>query len=415
MSTIEFCRRQTIEAENARGGDPRGNQPGRTPTPVVSDSSKANVIANVQALRALAAFLVVFVHLDSLAVRAGIPSGAFVFGNVGVDLFFVLSGLIMVFTTERRDISACAFFRNRVARVVPFYWVITSVVFVIALVAPNVMQSTRADLTDLALSMLFVPFMKDNGLMQPLVFVGWTLNYEMMFYALFAAGMLTGRRLLGLAITGLILLVAVAYGAIIRPVSPLAQFYTAPLAAEFAFGMVLTRIVPLLPSTRMLTVLSFITAAAALVLLVVGPLLWEDTDRLFVAGVPAAFLVGSALYLERVGWVVSNPRVQLLGDASYSIYLTHFFVTQAVTKAVLILGIGGLWIMGAVGFATFVLVGITGVIVHRHIERPLIKSTRALIRIDWSSRLSERGRQSRGLNSPTPDVPVVASSSRSKA
>ena len=73
------------------------------------------MLTNVQALRALAAFLVVFVHLQAVADRLGLGPGAFAFGNAGVDVFFVISGMIMVRTTSRRPVTAGAFLRNRIA------------------------------------------------------------------------------------------------------------------------------------------------------------------------------------------------------------------------------------------------------------------------------------------------------------
>jgi exopolysaccharide production protein ExoZ len=82
-------------------------------------------IRNVQALRAIAAILVVFVHLDKLL--AGI--GASTFGAGGVDIFFVISGFIMVYTTMGRQPSPLSFMANRIARIVPIYWAITLVSF----------------------------------------------------------------------------------------------------------------------------------------------------------------------------------------------------------------------------------------------------------------------------------------------
>jgi exopolysaccharide production protein ExoZ len=139
-------------------------------------SPSRGVLKNVQALRAVAAVMVVFVHLDQLGVAAGGRSGLFEAGNAGVDLFFVISGLIMVLTTWGRPIGPRRFFVNRLKRVVPLYWIVTLAVFAIAVVAPSLMQATRADPVELAKSLLFIPFAKANGLVQPVAFVGWTLN-----------------------------------------------------------------------------------------------------------------------------------------------------------------------------------------------------------------------------------------------
>src|SRR5436309_14005676 len=101
---------------------------------------------SIQVLRALAVYLVVLVHLLALVALADGPKEIFYFGNAGVDLFFVISGLIMVFTTSRRESRPWDFFAHRIARVVPLYWLITLLVFSIAFFSPNLLQSTQANL-----------------------------------------------------------------------------------------------------------------------------------------------------------------------------------------------------------------------------------------------------------------------------
>ena len=346
------------------------------PVAGTSRSAKPDVLANIQALRGLAAFLVVFVHLEKLASLAGADADLFVFGNSGVDLFFVISGLIMFVTTAGSDIGAGRFMAHRIARIVPLYWTMTLFVFAIALIAPSLLQATRADASELLYSLLFIPFEKTNGLTQPIVFVGWTLNYEMAFYVLFAAGLLMRRRLLGLALTASILLTAVAAGALLRPMGTLTGFYTAPIILEFALGMALGLAIQALKPVRWLTIASCPIAMISFGLLIAVPSLWPDVDRLFVFGLPAATLVGCALLMERAGVTVSSPLLRRLGDASYSTYLTHFFVTQAATKAALSIGIAGIWEVSAMIIATFMMVAVTGLIVHVTIERPMSRAAR---------------------------------------
>ena len=340
-----------------------------------ADRQAGKVLLNIQALRALAAFLVVFVHLEPLVWPVGAPRDVFYFGHGGVDLFFVISGLIMVATTARPDMTAGKFMVNRITRIVPFYWTITVFVFCIALVAPMLMQATRADMSELVRSLLFIPFQKSNGFTHPVVFLGWTLNYEMAFYVLFAAGLLTGRRLLGLAITGSVLVAAVLIGVVVRPTDTLGQFYTAPLILEFALGMALGLALPAFSRARP-GPLVYLAGAIAFALLVSGPLLWGQGERLFIFGLPAAVLVACALAMERGGVAVSSPLIQRLGDASYALYLTHFFVTQAVIKASSVVGIDTLWPVIATCFGTFVLVGMIGLAVHFTIEKPMSSAAR---------------------------------------
>ena len=338
----------------------------------------ASILVNIQALRAIAAFLVVFVHLQPLVNRLGADPNLFDFGNGGVDLFFVISGVIMVYTTRARETTALNFIAHRIARIVPFYWFMTFAVFGIALVAPSLLQATRADWADLLRSLAFMPFRRANGFVQPIVFVGWTLNYEMVFYLLFAAGMLTGRRFWGLAATFTILLVAALAGLMLRPQGLYAPFYLAPIVLEFGLGMILGSAIPLLPRDRAMIPAAAILGAGCFVLLIVGPDLWPSTDRLFVFGLPAFGLVAAALMLEASGAIVRMPLLKSLGDASYAIYLTHFFVTQTAVKVAEILGVAAPTPIVLLCFASFPAVAATGLIVHRAIERPLSTAARRL-------------------------------------
>jgi peptidoglycan/LPS O-acetylase OafA/YrhL len=98
-----------------------------------------------------------------------------------------------------REVTPWSFMANRIARIAPIYWTITLAVFTISPVAPSLLQATMPDWRELLKSLAFVPFEKSNGLTQPVLFVGWTLNYEMLFYALFAAGLSVRSRRLGAA------------------------------------------------------------------------------------------------------------------------------------------------------------------------------------------------------------------------
>ena len=120
------------------------------------------------------------------------------FGGAGVDIFFVISGFIMVYTTMDREITPWSFMADRIARIVPAYWAATLGVFFLALVAPSLLQTSHMQWGELFKSLVFVPFRKANGLVQPVLFVGWTLNYEMFFYLMFAAGLLNSQQKMGI-------------------------------------------------------------------------------------------------------------------------------------------------------------------------------------------------------------------------
>jgi peptidoglycan/LPS O-acetylase OafA/YrhL len=338
-----------------------------------------SMIVNVQALRALAAFLVVFVHLQAIADRLGWSLRAFEFGNAGVDIFFVISGMIMVLTTSRAAVTPAAFLRNRIARIVPFYWLVTLLVFGLAMAAPALFQGTQITLAALVKSLSFVPFARADGKPLPIVFVGWTLNYEMAFYMVFAAGLTIRNRGLGRLLTIAALVTVVATALLLRPTGLLARFYSAPIMLEFALGMLIGSLAHRLPVRTSFRPIVLLAGLAALILLVLGPTLWPTADRFANAGLPGAALVLCAVYLEKTGWVLKSCWAVVLGDASFATYLTHFFVTQLVVRAVEWLRVSAPPTLLLALVLAFVLVAVTGVLVHRYVEWPLSRAAKKIL------------------------------------
>ena len=152
---------------------------------------------SIQILRAAAAMAVVLFHLgDSLARNFGLfPSNPFPAGSDGVDVFFVISGFIMCYTTAGVDQRSPAdFAMKRAARIIPIYYLMTLVLFAVGLVMPSLLASGSATFEQLAKSLLFIPYERANGAVAPVLFLGWTLNYEMFFYAIFTIALIVAPR-----------------------------------------------------------------------------------------------------------------------------------------------------------------------------------------------------------------------------
>ena len=149
----------------------------------------------VQVLRAAAALSVAMLHAQhdaaTLAERTGqvfAPIAAFPW-EAGVDVFFVISGFIMVHASTRlfgAEGGARAFLARRIARIVPIYWAVTTLYLAVALAVPDLLNRELLGWPLVVASYLFIPMARPDGLVQPLYGLGWTLNYEMFFYALFA-------------------------------------------------------------------------------------------------------------------------------------------------------------------------------------------------------------------------------------
>ena len=150
-----------------------------------------NQIAIIQVLRAVAALMIVLSHAqnDALneALKAGLPFSrvAVLPWDAGVDLFFVISGFIMVYASERLFATpgaAGAFIGRRLARIVPLYWVATLVSLAVLAYVAHLGKHPFPAPPEIASSFGFIPFGRPrDGLARPLVPQGWTLNDELMF------------------------------------------------------------------------------------------------------------------------------------------------------------------------------------------------------------------------------------------
>jgi exopolysaccharide production protein ExoZ len=339
------------------------------------------MLPNIQLLRAVAAYLVLFVHLRPLLPETAITTALHDKGYSGVDLFFVISGFIMVYTTSRNKVSASGFLLNRTRRIVPLYYLTTFFVFLIAITVPSVFQSTSSDLDALLKSLAFVPFEKSPGRIYPLYYLGWTLNYEMFFYLIFALSLsiwyemrvvLCATMIVGLAIFGFY---------VDRPGNVILYFYSQPIMLDFAVGMIIAVFrdqistamhrIPVLPwLTLSLGVVGLLTASS---FLPSAPSLYAPPTNTFLTfGLPAALIVMAAIGFGDVK-ARGQPWqcFQQIGDASYSIYLTHFFVVAALIAFANHVQVSPtLRIMLAL--AAIPLTAIVGIGFYRFFERPII-------------------------------------------
>ena len=276
-----------------------------------------HLLRSIQSLRAFAALSVVVFHAGQLS---GHPA---VIGAAGVDVFFVISGFIME-SAAGRTVTAGRFFVHRLIRIVPLYWAVTLAMAVLSFV-PGAFPHLRAPPGHVALSLLFMPHADPAGDSFPVLVAGWTLNFEMAFYAVFAASLWLPPRRRLLALTA-VLMGAVAAGLVFRPRMVAAQAWSDPILLEFLAGVWLAA--SRVPS-RPWSGLMLATGVAAFGLQAGWPAA-EAGWRLLCWGVPACLIVAGSVALEG-GW--PEGVVARVGDASYSIYLMHGFAVSACWRA----------------------------------------------------------------------------------
>lgn len=277
-----------------------------------------NRLATIQGLRAIAAAGVLFFHIHLIGI-----------GYFGVDVFFIISGFIVCYVATRQPDH---FFAKRLIRIVPLYWVATAAVAALAITFPSLLQSTEASTTTFVKSLLFIPYERPTGLIQPILFLGWTLNYEMFFYVMFAISLAVSPKraplLCSLILIGLCLLGRIA-------TLPLPwSFWFNPRILEFVLGMAAFHIYARKPVW--LKSVPALLAVGIAVVAVIGmsfqTTLGSKEYDVAVCAPLSLLVVLAALSLEERLWVPSV--VVLIGDASYSLYLLHPYVVGVVEKTV---------------------------------------------------------------------------------
>jgi exopolysaccharide production protein ExoZ len=338
-------------------------------------------ILSVQYLRGCAALMIVFVHLGLQLKRVGYEGYWPYFLSAGVDIFFVISGFIMWITTAR-GMTTLEFFRRRFLRVVPLYWSLTSVILATLIAFPDAVQSGQIDRWHVFGSYLFIPVLHPIvGMMQPLLIPGWTLNYEMFFYLIFGFALIlpiTSR----LIVVSTTLIVLTLFPFLVKdppltavPVTAVG-FYTSNIILEFAFGMTLGWLY--IRGAR----LSLATAWAILLLGAGAIVLTADSfaDRSLRVGVPALLVVAGAVMIERLGGVPNIRGLYFLGNASYSLYLSHTIVLSIVgqlwRKFPLGLLPGSVLVFACISVASAIAVG---ALIYLYVEVPMLRLGRLQI------------------------------------
>jgi exopolysaccharide production protein ExoZ len=285
-------------------------------------------IRNLQGLRLYAAIPVVLYH-----TKFSLP-GVRPIGIFGVHLFFLLSGYIMASIC---DGDSTAFVKRRLIRIVPLYWTLTLMLYAMAWKFPHLMNATRALPSELFKSLFFIPFAKSNGLYQPILFVGWTVNCEMFFYMMLSLAVVIDRRraaLLGSAI----MLSVMGVCSLFSSHSVIARFYSNPVLLECIFGLlsyycVRYAVQRLTPAMRP----ALLTAAVSAMVLLPAIEEWQWMYNLpsVVRYGPLCFvLICSVCLLASLGADLKAGTIVLLGDASYVMYLTHPYIVEFLDRVV---------------------------------------------------------------------------------
>ena len=324
-------------------------------------------------LRAVAATLVVMYHTDLQLFR--LSDGAHVpwagFGAAGTDLLFVISGFTMVYLSHGKRMAMGDFLFRRIARVTPLYWLCTLGMLAAFLAVPGFFHSTAVNSAHVLASLAFVPYTHPVlGILKPFLVPGWALNEIMFFYLVFALFLFlpSGSRVVMVAV---ILGVLAALRWRLFGASHLLDFYGAPVILEFVFGMLVAW--TYLERRRLpfaAVVVALVASVAIFAAGVQGNVGGTDARVFYWGLADSGFLLFGAFHRKEWGWW-NFGLLTLLGEASFSTYLTNLFSLAVFAKAVQLAGLFP--IIGSVGTEILLVVGslAVGVATSLLIEQPL--------------------------------------------
>lgn len=353
---------------------------------------------SIQFLRGIAALLVVHAHAMSFQTQIAVSAQhkfyhLDTFGCIGVDLFFVISGFIIMYVASHATgISQCiSFLVKRFSRINPVYY-IASILYIgiyfpwLQMQHKTIEESIRQIGLELTDSLLIFPTTDTVDSFSPLLTVGWTLAFEWLFYGLFFFLILfnANRKALFLLI---IIACLVFIGRVFGFHDLRLIFLTNPIMLEFLLGVILCysylhiKQIPAYIGWILLTggLLGYIS----LILFGFGNV-WhyqltlsgeESFNRFLYWGLPSSLLVAGALILEKNGKlhsIWSNKISLLMGNSSYSIYLIHYTVLGLVTLLYIKTGFSlnpdiMIWLR-------VILAVIVSVAFYKFVEKPLLKS-----------------------------------------
>ncbi len=281
----------------------------------------------IQALRGFTALFVTLEHVRFLSC------GAF-----GVDIFFCISGFMAMYATHH---TSKHFLKKRLIRIYPFYAFMTIATFFALKIFPGMFHLTKADPLYLVKSLLFIPFEISDGIVQPLVRVGWTVNYEMFFYLLFAMSMAISHKYRGL-ICSIFLGSLVVLTKIVPTTHTIPNFYGDYIQLEFILGILSYYIIQKMyilceNKGKYITTLCKLCCLIVPALFILLAITKQQTPitgmgRVLYWGLPGCIIVLLTflmdLCLKPAKWMI------LLGNMSFSIYLIHYYPLMFIDRKI---------------------------------------------------------------------------------
>jgi peptidoglycan/LPS O-acetylase OafA/YrhL len=347
----------------------------------------------IQVLRFIAALGVVICHSAFYSKERLDPDTfSYNLGANGVPLFFVISGFVMMVAAQKLQGVEGAwklFSIRRIVRIAPLYWFATTVKLVTLIGAAGLVLHAQVDWAYIVKSYFFVPAVNIDGEIRPLLAVGWTLLFEMFFYAIFTLSLLfridairfSAPLLVGLAIASFFK--TDAWNAAIA-------FYADPIVLNFLWGMVTAR---LLQGDMLMGRNGALTVVVISLCYLFFPRFPEYGNSISY-GIASFFAVFGCACLEKTLRFSVSRWLVFLGTASYSIYLFHPLI--APVAPVLFRRFGLMYPLLSVLGSIAIAIGV-GAVMYRFLESPLTERLNRYVKKYFNGSVGVK-KQLKGLN-----------------
>jgi exopolysaccharide production protein ExoZ len=344
----------------------------------------------IQVFRGVAAMLVIMHHLIANSINHlnyVTYNNFFNFGFIGVDFFFVLSGFLITYIhfpdleSPKKD-STINFFKKRFIRIYPIYWVVAIITTAIYFKStPIFMQEAgiKMDFNSLqTLKFLFQSFLLIPNEAIRLIGVAWTLSYEILFYIIFGIGIIFGFKKAKI-IAGVWIVLILIFSFTPPSNNEYLRFLFNVIIIEFLMGCVVAYLIRKKINISFKYTLPLIIILFVLLLKNIhinGLVFHRDIYNVTLMALFFSLITYSCVRFDQKNTSIKIPALLILiGDASYSIYLSHNMFLSALTRACAklnptFLNKSGLPIITTIIFLITIFLGI---IIHLLLEKKLLK------------------------------------------
>jgi exopolysaccharide production protein ExoZ len=321
--------------------------------------------------RALAACAIMFFHVTEFLKAQGVEGEwHFRLAGFGLHMFLLITGFLAL-REDRPGQSPLDYFLRRAVRIIPLYWLTTLAAIGLTLGRDWLFPRADIDPESIAASLFFAPSYDLAGVIQPILFVGWTLNYIMVFNIIAAASRALPQQLRGVYIIACVILVFLAartFGS-----GAIRDFFGDTLMLEFAIGCAIAMLLNTAAAQRIVRRLSLpAICALAVVTPIVGLELRDrfGLDAGIAYGAPAALIFLAAILTGRSAGVARDSALGWIADRSFGIYLIHPLMIAIIGPVLHGLGLPPLVLGGLLVVVTLVASFLAADLSLRFFEKP---------------------------------------------